>query len=105
MRFERLARTPESHDRDLFAQVSREKTLRNHGVDAAHYVHNLSHPKTGCDAAQSVSVGLGETGSCREKIDSVARRESHGQIQVLVESDRDPVRTRLRHRPSEILLP
>jgi|HubBroStandDraft_5_1064220.scaffolds.fasta_scaffold681756_1 hypothetical protein len=41
----------ESNDRDLFAQISGEKALGNHRVDAAHDVDDLRHAETDRDAA------------------------------------------------------
>ena len=41
----------ESNDRDLFAQISGEKALGNHRVNAAHDVDDLRHAETDRDAA------------------------------------------------------
>jgi len=94
----------ELNDSNLFAQIAGEKALGDHRVNAAHNVDDLSYAKADRDAAEGVGVELGEAGARGEEVNGIACGETHGDVQVFVQSEDDPVRGSFGDGPGEIFL-
>src|SRR5258706_4931027 len=73
-------------------------------MDTAHNVHHLSHPETDSDAAQRVSIQFSQSSARCQELDCVTRGECHGDVQVFVQSQKNPVCWRFRDGPAEVLL-